>query len=413
MKECRTIINRLLDKYENSKHLLEPGGSKRRVMLQIGQRDLPEYTYETAEVRDRFNRAARELAQQNLVLLEWIPSRPVLSLISLNLDQISTAYTLAERVHPKVLSEAICRQIQEVAAKITTPWIQDWCGAICQKAKERYQVPGYCKDHPAFLPGLLHVLQAYDGLRGEAISMRAFSIQCFQDSKRFEREYRDEFLRIAQQYDAGLQEACTRQTLGPRERLAYLGIYAHPEHYALSRPCSICTESGVLNLSPAIPFGIALPSTLVDGVLSFDLSAIAQVTFIENKTNYEEYLLSERAEHELVIYHGGFLSPQKRKLFQKLAQPCQHDLPVFFWADIDLGGFQMFRALQAVLPELQPMRMGAAEVERYHAFGLVRPPSYLKQVELQLAAHQYPLFEEAMVQIMKYGVTIEQEVFLQ
>ena len=413
MKECRTILNRLLDKYESSKHLLEPGKSRRRVMLQIAQKALPEYAYETAEVRDRFNGAAQKLAQQGLVLLEWIPNRPVLSLIALNLDQISAAYLLAERTHPKELADTVCRQIQDTAAQITTPWILDWCSAICQKARDRYQVPGYCRDAPTFLPELLHMLETYDTLRGEAVTMRAFSIQCFQDSKRFEREYRDEFLRIAQQYDAGLQEACTQQTLGPREKLAYLGIYAHPEQYAFAGPCRIHTENGVLDLAPAVPFGIALPSTLVDCVLSFDLSEIAQVTLIENKTNYEEYLLSERAKHELVVYHGGFLSPQKRKLFQKLARSCQHDLPVFFWADIDLGGFQMFSGLQAMLPDLQPMRMSAVEVEQYHAFGLVRPPSYLKQVELQLASHLHPRFEDAMEQIMKYGVTIEQEVFLQ
>lgn len=412
MTECRTILNRLLDKYESSKHLLEPGKSKRRVMLRIEQKELPEYMFETADVRDHFNRAARALEQQGLVSLEWIPNRPVLSVISLNLAQITAAYTLAGRAHPQVVAEAVCRQIQEAAAQITTPWILDWCSAICQKAKERYQVPGYCENDPAFLPGLLHVLQTYDGLRGEVVAMRAFSIQCFQDSKRFEREYRDEFLRIAQQYDAGLQEACTQQILGPREKLAYLGIYAHPEHYALSGPCRICTETGVLDLSSAIPYGIALPSTLVDLIRSFVLSEVLQVTFIENKTNYEEYLLSERTEHELVIYHGGFLSPQKRKLFQKLAQSCAHDLPVRFWADIDLGGFQMFTELHTLFPKLLPMRMSAAEVEQYHAYGLVRPVSYLKQVELQLASHQYPIFEDAMEQILKYGVTIEQEVFL-
>ncbi|MGN0980477.1 MAG: Wadjet anti-phage system protein JetD domain-containing protein [Candidatus Avoscillospira sp.] len=155
-----------------------------------------------------------------------------------------------------------------------------------------------------------------------------------------------------------------------------------------------------------------MPSTLVDRIRSFVLSEVLQVTFIENKTNYEEYLLSERTEHELVIYHGGFLSPQKRKLFQKLAQSCAHDLPVRFWADIDLGGFQMFTELHTLFPKLLPMRMSAAEVEQYHAYGLVRPVSYLKQVELQLASHQYPIFEDAMEQILKYGVTIEQEVFL-
>ena len=37
------ILSRLLDKYENSKHLLQPGVSTRRVMLRIDQKELPEY----------------------------------------------------------------------------------------------------------------------------------------------------------------------------------------------------------------------------------------------------------------------------------------------------------------------------------------------------------------------------------
>jgi hypothetical protein len=33
---------------------------------------------------------------------------------------------------------------------------------------------------------------------------------------------------------------------------------------------------------------------------------------IENKTNYDEYIEKARRSDELVLFHGGFLSPQKR-----------------------------------------------------------------------------------------------------
>ena len=67
MKEAQVILNRLLDKFENSKHLSEPNVSRRRVMLRIDKRELPEYQYEDAVVRDAYNAAARELEQQALV----------------------------------------------------------------------------------------------------------------------------------------------------------------------------------------------------------------------------------------------------------------------------------------------------------------------------------------------------------
>ena len=45
------ILSRLLDKYENSKHLFEPGVSTRRVMLRIEKKELPEYEYQEASGR--------------------------------------------------------------------------------------------------------------------------------------------------------------------------------------------------------------------------------------------------------------------------------------------------------------------------------------------------------------------------
>ena len=79
MKEAQVILNRLLDKFENSKHLSEPNVSRRRVMLRIDKRELPEYQYEDAVVRDAYNAAARELEQQALVRLEWARKQSVLS----------------------------------------------------------------------------------------------------------------------------------------------------------------------------------------------------------------------------------------------------------------------------------------------------------------------------------------------
>ena len=92
MIEQVTILNRLLDKYEASKHLLEPGTSTRRVMLRVEKKELPEYFYEEAVIRDSYNEAAKELEAQGLVQLEWVKGRPVLSAIILCLDQVMPCY---------------------------------------------------------------------------------------------------------------------------------------------------------------------------------------------------------------------------------------------------------------------------------------------------------------------------------
>ena len=233
-------------------------------------------------------------------------------------------------------------------------------------------MPTYCRENDGLLQELLLTFQRYAELSG-SVTMRAFSSQCFHDTKYFERNVRELFLTIARKYNTQLAAACTEAELGERDQLAFLGIYARPELYELSGDCAICLKKGELQLSAAEPYGLALPSTLVSEIVDIELKNICCITFIENKTNYDEYLLAEKQPEELVVYHGGFLSPRKKKLFEKLAAAAGETMQIRFWADIDLGGFCMFENLQTVFPQLEPMRMEGRFVEQYHKNGLKRP----------------------------------------
>ena len=122
------------------------------------------------------------------------------------------------------------------------------------------------------------------------------------------------------------------------------------------------------------------------------MTQIQRIVFIENKTNYDEYLLSELTQGILAVYHSGFLSPQKKKLFQKLGEAVQTNCDVFFWADIDLGGFQMFAQLQQLIPSLKPLRMSGSDVDKFHANGLIRSAPYLDHLKSALAHQEYPRF---------------------
>lgn len=408
------ILNRLLDKYESSKHLMEPGVSNRRVMLRIasGKKEFPEYDYQDASIRDTFNDAATALEKEGFVTNEWVKDRPVLSCVSLNLDKVKECYSLVGRMHPKELAAEVASTVLEKLSHVSTQWIVSWRDDICTGAQRNFRVPSYCKNDFQSLLDLLTAFGAYDAMHGESITMRTFSSRCYHDTKHFERNVRENFLRIARSYDADLTQATEQGELGIRDQLAYLGIYARPELYELAGNCTIHTVTGVIDLRAAGPYGIALPSTAVDYITAIDLKQTQKITFIENKTNYDEYILSERGTGELVIYHGGFLSPQKKKLFTKIGMSLHTDCKVFFWADIDLGGFQMYTQLLQLIPRVQPMRMSGQDVEDHHTNGLVRSPEYLDRVKAALENREYPAFEDAMKRILAYGVTVEQEDFL-
>lgn len=413
MKEV-DILSHLLDKYERSKHLFQSSEAGRGVMLKVGpgKKDFPEYDYENASTRDSWNTAAIHLEQEGLIQNEWVKNRPVLSCIRLNLNRVMDCYQLIGRTHPKELAMQVASMVNERLENALTCWIVAWRNQVCSDAQSEYSVPAYCKNDLSPLEDLLKAMACYDAMQGESTTMRAFSSKCYHDTKYFERNVRDLFLRIAQKYDVGLSQLSTQESLGTREQLSYLGIYARPELYELAGNIAVHTEHGSITFQAATPYGLALPSTAVNHITSIDLTQIQRIVFIENKTNFDEYLLSELTQGTLAVYHGGFLSPQKKKLFQKLGEAIQPNCDVFFWADIDLGGFQMFAQLQQLIPSLKPLRMSGSDVEKYHATGLIRPTSYLDDLKAALAHQEYPLFTEAIQEILKYGVTIEQEAFL-
>lgn len=411
MEEQRVILGRLLDKYENSKHILEPGISLRRVMLRVLKKELPEYDYEDAAVRDSYNAGAQELERQRLVQLEWLQGRPVLSAIILNLEQATRCYELTGRIHPKAHAAHIAALVSSNLSGVSTPWIKTWRSDVCAEAYERMRVPSICKDGEQLIHDLCLALREYDVLPS-SVTMRAFSSKCFQDTKYFERNVRDTFLRIARKYNTELVLACEEGELSERDQLAFLGIYARPELYELAGNITVRMKGGYLLVGAATPYGLALPSTLVESIVGIDLQNIRCVTFIENKTNYDEYLVSEQQMEELVVYHGGFLSPQKKRLFALVAAAASENIQMRFWADIDLGGFQMFAHLQKLIPSLLPMRMSSDDIKRYHQNGLMRSEKYLSRLRMELQGGKHVLFTDPITQILKYGVTIEQEIFL-
>lgn len=136
------------------------------------------------------------------------------------------------------------------------------------------KVPMYCRENDGLLQELLLTFQRYATLSG-SVTMRAFSSQCFHDTKYFERNVRELFLTIARKYNTQLAAACTEAELGERNQLSFLGIYARPELYELSGDCTILLQKGELRLSAAEPYGVALPSTLMSEIVDIDLKTTA------------------------------------------------------------------------------------------------------------------------------------------
>ena len=71
----------------------------------------------------------------------------------------------------------------------------------------------------------------------------------------------------------------------------------------------------------------------------------------------------------------------------------------------------MVLTVEEMFFNLHPVRLGAEEVQRYKASGLVRSEMYLSQLINCLSDSQYSLFHDPIQAILSCGATIEQEVF--
>lgn len=406
-----TILLQLIESYERSKHLRDPGTSNRRVMLRVAKKELKGYEFESAQVRDMYNQAAVSLAEQGLITIVWSVQDKLISELILRLDAVEQSYTYLHRPHPKELAESAILQINQELSTVTTLWIQAWQSAICEWIAQHWKLPTIYKNSD-FFAGFLHLLTVYDKLQGSSVTLRGLSVQCYQNSKTLEQVYVDSFLSIARQYHPVLSQE-EYSSLGQRESLACLGVYARPELYELAGDITLQFSNGDVSFAPLLPVGGAVNSGCVANIEAIVTSNIKQVLFIENKTNYDEYLLVQNSTETLVVYHGGFISPIKGQFYRKLYNSLPPSIPIFLWSDIDLGGFRIFEQLQSIFPRLQPWGMDAKYIQQWAEHGLTHSDAYFATLQTALENQQYPLFSQQIEAILHHHVTIEQEVFLQ
>ena len=415
------ILSALLAKYEKSPAcLLHPETARQWPSLKLDKRtiedsDLPGYVYTDRSIRDTYNLAAQQLEQKGLVTLRYAANNVVLARITLVLPQVEQAYAYLGQPSPQK-QVASFLQLIEPLAENKISWLQVWQAEQKTTILAKQKLSAEQKKLLTRLEQLVRAFLVYEKQAGQDIAMRVFSIKCYHDSKVFEQQVREDFLTIASKYNEELVELNQErqlkegQELSPAEKLAFLGIFVRPELYELSGCCQILMKKGsILDLAPSYPFGVGIPGSALEHIAGFKLEGIKQVICIENKTNYDEFLLQEMDEQTIVFYLGGFASQQKRRFLSLLYQSAGKDVHFYLWSDIDLGGFEIFHQLQQVMPGLKPYRMGAEEVERYAHLGLQREQGYLNR----LAARQekYPIFTEVIHSILQHGVTIEQEVF--
>ena len=395
------ILDKLLNKYED-----RVPTSNRRVLINLNKNDVKVPNIESSEYIE-FRKTMLRLKNKEFIDVDWVRKDYIIKSVWLNLDNVDAVYHYLERPTRNSKATVILNIIEKTLQKITIKWIRNYLEAECESIRTKGKITGiWCKEKNV-IADFLSALENIDKLNGNAASMRVFSIQTYGDSKKFQREIRQLIIPVIKHYEPNLVDV---EEISDREVLAQVGIIMMPEIFEFCGNVKFDFGDREVDFSPIVK-GSCISSECVSDICNVEIFNTDRIVFIENKTNYSEYCLNSRNERELVVYHGGFYSPQRGEFFRKLC--AKTDIPVYFWGDIDYGGFKMYMRLKNnIINSLQPLNMDLISYNRYKCNGLSKNDEYIVKLSVLKSDEDYYEFFDVIDAIITEKTTVEQEAFL-
>lgn len=396
------ILNKLLDKFED-----RTPGSNRRVRIEFDKSDIKIPDIESSEYRG-FREDMLHLKSRGFIELDWTRKDYLIKSVWLNLENVDTVYEYLERENRAAKVNRVIELIDKTLGRIDLDWLRAYLLSSREYMRENNKLTGVWGREQSFLNNFLSALVGINDLHGSSISMRAFSINIYSDSKFFEREMKSFVITVIRNNEPDLKDI---DEISDREVLAQVGIIMMSEIFEFCGNVRINFVGGTVDFSP-VKKGACVLDESVSDICSIDIFDTDRIIFIENKTNYTEYCLNRQTDRELVVYHGGFYSPKHGEFFRKLCDG--KDIPTYLWSDIDYGGFRMFMRLKKnILPLLEPLNMDIDSFERYKEKGLKRDDKYIMMLQKLTEDPDYSVFYEVISAIINSKVTVEQECFLE
>lgn len=397
------ILEKLLDKYERSKHTYDSTEKSRAIMIKPADiyKDY-DSDYSDIDEQSEFETDISELVNEEYITIRR--KEKIISRIVLNVDSLDKIYALMKR-EPRKL--AIQNEIN-----LYKEWIgkNELISSYCTHQIELLESGKTAKYKIKVAENLLRLLEFVLSNR-QMILERELSIAVFGDTKIFEKEYRNKLLYVLKTYgnynDLILEiEEEKDNEKEEREEIEHsileeLNIYSNPKYVYFKGCAEITFEDGnSYKLSSDIP--IALPMDKLNTIKSFMISDSAIMT-VENLASYNRI----HEKDYFVIYLAGYHNIAKQSLIKLIAS--QNDVKEWYhFGDIDPDGFLILENLKKKTGiNFKPVYMSINELKKYE--------KYTKKLEDNDTTKAQGLINKGLyVDIMEYmlknNVKLEQEI---
>ncbi len=424
----RQLLSQLLAKYEAIQLNLPASTGRRRVQLSLQNGDFLAYNLPDPSQKAKIHELLEELKEAALLDFVFVRSQTpkLVQRVWLNLDRIEAAYQRVNLLAPAKQAAPVLAQIKQLLQQESglPNWIRSFlleaAGVI--ETENQLAAPLPLQQKQALL--LLQALAELAKISPERPYERSFSQQFFIDDKVYKEDVRPHLSHVLRDYLLPHLLAypfaiAAELDLSDDELLSLAGASRQDEILQFSGPLLLARQ----NLQLDLGFFLTCASMSVTELPGLELvlpDQIRRIFLVENQLNFT-WLAQRRSQNEdwqdmLLIHHGGCFSPQKGEFFQLLQKARQGQTQaaqIYFWGDIDLGGFLSFNRLaKSFFPDLTPWHMDQSDL--VNQTGLAQPISkvyagWLRQLQ---ADEDFKVFWPVIAKAIQLGIRLEQGALL-
>ena len=408
------LIDALLDRLERRiSRLRSPAGDAqlaRPIKILLNDIGLPQYYSQIdPEPRRLANEQLQVLEKAGLLHLSWQVGEEghLLEAAALVPSAEEPLYNLVGRIPKNSLIARLQSQLLGDRFRFVE---QDWQYRAVQKVlvqiKENKSPAPFTLTDPAFNEDLLTALASLAQL-DEETPFRVFSVRIFNDSKRFE-DLKKAVVRLAR---LGQREW---KRLAEDDLLRELNLVANPTYLLLSGPWILVDRRGGQMLS----LGDFSPSVGIPAVQAMHLERVrvnaGMVLCIENLTTFHTMAASLArdafGQNTAVICLAGNPSPACRRFLKCLTDSLPENVPIYVWADLDYGGFNILAQLRRQVSwRFMPYNMNGEILDRFAQFARPLTLSDRRNLERQLNRAELKDVHPEITYLLKRQIKLEQE----
>ncbi|GAB4258811.1 Wadjet anti-phage system protein JetD domain-containing protein [Thermincola ferriacetica] len=393
------ILEKLLDKYEKSKHATGEARVRRRVTLKTDE--LTGYFSHDLEYRKSLHRAALDLENRGLIKIEWVPFEKgnLIKALHLVLDRVEEAYM--EAGHKSRLDILGDLENRLAGLNLSIPWASAFVKDCLAEIGGKLKYPSRLPREPKKLELLLNTLKGIQSKGQEEMLERVFSKRYLGSSKAFEQHVRRRLVGILRTYfgGAGMEE---------EDLLAEVGLVRAASEVLVCGPLKMRLKDRTADLAPFC-YGTGLGTETIEAMEIVDCNC-RRVISVENKAVFRELVRAGTDDQTLLVCLGGFAGPVKRGFLTKLYGFLGNTVEYYHWGDIDYGGMQIFCHLRRVcIPGLRPLLMDAATYGAFVHLGEKFEVAYRTRLEGLLGQEDFACFHDVINIMLEHGCTLEQE----